>query len=126
MRDGVGINGRAMLGPIESGRPSVDAVYERVVGTPNLKLQILTQMVKFYGHWLETTGRARADGVFTPTEAQLHAVAEAKARLDFATRGLQEMRAFESMDAIKKSQPQIWLDLIGDSCHAAHGFDYWK
>ena len=31
-----------------------------------------------------------------------------------------------SMDAIKKSQPQIWLDLIGDSCHAAHGFDYWK
>jgi hypothetical protein len=29
------------------------------------------------------------------------------------------------MDELKQSQPQLYLDLIGDACHAAHGLGYW-
>ncbi len=93
---------------------------------PQHRLQILTQMLKFYGHFLETTGRLKAEAAFRPTETQRKEIARAKALLDRAYRGLEEIKAFQTMDRIKVSQPQIYLDLIGDSCHATHGWDFWK
>jgi hypothetical protein len=103
-----------------------DAVLQKVHDVPGNRLLILTQMVKFYGHFLETTGRARADGVFAPDAAQKQQIARAKALLDAAVRGLDVLKAFQSMEQLKANQRQVWLDLIGDSCHASHGFDYWK
>ncbi len=97
-----------------------------LAAAPQYKLQILVQMVKFYGHFLETAGRLKADGSIVPTEEQKRTVEKAKALLDHAVRELQAAKAFESMDSLKKSQPQVYLDLIGDSCHAAHGWDYWR
>jgi hypothetical protein len=41
-------------------------------------------------------------------------------------RDLQEVKAFESMATLKTAKPQVYLDLIGDSCHAAHGLDGWQ
>jgi hypothetical protein len=93
---------------------------------PQYRLQILTQMLKFYGHFLETTGRLKAECAFKPTEAQAREVEKAKALLDRAVRELEEVKAFETMDRIKLAQPQVYLDLIGDSCHAAHGLEFWK
>jgi hypothetical protein len=40
-----------------------------------------------------------------------------------AVRLLEEEKAFERMPEIKKTQKQVYLDLIGDSCHAAHGLE---
>ena len=93
---------------------------------PQYKLQLLTQMLKFYGHFLETTGRLKAENGFKPTVAQKRSIEHAKALLDHATTELQVMGAFETMEQIKKSHPQVFLDLIGDACHAAHGLSYWK
>ncbi len=93
---------------------------------PQYKLQLLTQMLKFYGHFLETTGRLVAENGFKPNVAQKRNIASARALLDYATVELHGMGAFDTMDEIKKSQPQIYLDLIGDACHAAHGLNYWK
>jgi len=112
---------------LESERRQYDAAYQQALASmPQYKLQILVQMVKFYGHWLETAGRFKSDLGWKPTTAQQQQIATAKALLDAAVRELEANKAFEQMDALKKSQPQVYLDLIGDSCHAAHGLEAWK
>ena len=92
---------------------------------PEYKLQLLVQMMKFYGHFLETVGRAKAEAGFKPTEQQLMAVNRAKALLDSTVRQLVALKAYEQLDHLKVSQRQIALDLVGDACHASHGWDYW-
>jgi hypothetical protein len=82
-------------------------------------------MVKFYGHFLETAGRFRELG-WKPDDAQLRSIAVAKAMTDVAVRGIDSSRAFERMEELRKTDKQVYLDLIGDSCHAAHGFEAWK
>lgn len=96
-----------------------------LVQAPQFKLQLLTQELKFYGHFLETVGRLKKELRYPFTESQLRDVARARAYLDHAVRQLDEVHAFETMDALRRNQPQIYLDLIGDSCHAAHGWDLW-
>jgi hypothetical protein len=108
---------------LESERQQYDAALQ--AGGAQYKLQILTQMVKFYGHFLETTARLKTDLSWKPDAAQVQAVAKAKAYLDNAVRQLDAEKAFSKMDEIKKKQPQVYLDLIGDSCHAVHGWDGW-
>lgn len=107
---------------LESERRQYEAALQ---AAPQFTLQVLTQMVKFYGHFLETTGRVRAEWGWKPTDAQRQAVERSRALLDAAVRQLEAVKAFESMDRLKTAQPQIYLDLIGDSCHAAHGWDLW-
>jgi hypothetical protein len=106
---------------LESERAQYDAALQQA---PQYRLQVLTQMVKFYGHFLETTARLKQTG-WKPTEPQAQAVRKAKALLDAATRWLEEDKAFTRMDQLKKTHHQVWLDLIGDSCHAAHGLQGW-
>lgn len=101
--------------------------YDTAFGAlPQFKLQLATQMLKFYGHFLETTGRLRQDLKLKPTAKQKLAISRAERLLDRAVLELQELHAFERMDELKTSQRQIYLDLIGDSCHAAHGLELWK
>jgi hypothetical protein len=106
---------------LESERAQYDAALQQA---PQYRLQVLTQMVKFYGHFLETTARLKETG-WKPSEQQQNAVRKAKALLDAATRSLEEDKAFTRMDQLKQTHHQVWLDLIGDSCHAAHGLQGW-
>jgi hypothetical protein len=106
---------------LDSERAQYDAALQQA---PQYRLQVLTQMVKFYGHFLETTARLKETG-WKPSEPQLVAVRKAKALLDAAVRSLEEDKAFSRMDQLKQTHRQLWLDLIGDSCHAAHGLQGW-
>lgn len=96
-----------------------------LAAAPQYKLQLLTQMLKFHGHFLETVGRYRQENGWRPSPAQQATVDKARAKLDAAVRQLQELGAFKSMDTLAKQQHQVYLDLIGDACHAAHGMDFW-
>lgn len=112
---------------LESERHQYDVAYQQTLTSmPQYKLQVLVQMVKFYGHWLETLMHFRDDAGWKPTDAQRQDIQRAKAYLDVAVRALEENKAFESMESLKKSQPQVYLDLIGDSCHAVHGLEAFK
>jgi hypothetical protein len=93
---------------------------------PQYRLPVLVQMVKFYGHFLETLGRYREETRWKPTPSQAQAVEQARALLDGAVRRLDASGAFRDMESLKATQPQLYLDLIGDSCHAAHGLSYWR
>lgn len=100
--------------------------YEAALASaPQYRLQILVQMVKFHGHFLETLGRLRRENGWSPTPSQQAAVDKARAKLDAAVKQLHAMGAFRDMATIQKQQPQVYLDLIGDACHAAHGLDLW-
>jgi hypothetical protein len=83
-------------------------------------------MVKFYGHFLETLGRYREETGWKPGPEQARAVEQARALLDGAVRRLDTSGAFRDMAALKATQYQLHLDLIGDTCHAAHGLGYWR
>lgn len=107
---------------LESEKRQYDAALQQA---PQFKLQILTQEVKFYGHFLETVARLKNETAWKPTKEQALAVAKAKVLLDAAVNGLEEIKAFSTMEAIKQSTPQVYLDLIGDSCHAANGWNQW-
>jgi hypothetical protein len=107
---------------LESERRQYDAALQQA---PQFKLQILTQQVKFYGHFLETTGRLKNETGWRPSAEQLLAINRAKALLDAAVTGLEGIKAFSTMNAIKQSNPQVYLDLIGDACHAANGWNQW-
>jgi hypothetical protein len=112
---------------LKSERRQYEAVYQQALATaPQYTLVLLVQMVKFYGHFLETTARLKDDLKWKPTTAQQQSIATAKALLDWAVRELEKRKAFEQMASLKKSQPQVYLDLIGDSCHAAHGLEGWR
>jgi hypothetical protein len=93
---------------------------------PSHRLPVLIQMVKFYGHFLETLGRYREETGWKPTPAQAQAVDQARALLDGAVRRLDASGAFRDMESLKTAQYQLYLDLIGDACHAAHGLGYWR
>jgi hypothetical protein len=112
---------------LDSERRQYDAAYQQALASaPQYKVQILAQMLKFYGHFLETTGRLREESGWVPTPPQILKVNQAIALLDDASRQLEEAKAFETMNTLKKTLPQVYLDLIGDSCHASHGLNLWR
>ncbi len=92
---------------------------------PGETVRIATQMVKFYGHFLETTGRLKKELQWAPQPEHLRAIAVAKAMLDRAVRLLESKNAFDALSDLRAKDPQVFLDLIGDSCHASHGWDFW-
>jgi hypothetical protein len=93
---------------------------------PAYRLPVLVQMVKFHGHFLETLGRYRVETGWKPSPEQKQAVEQAHALLDGAVRRLETLGAFRDMESLKATHHQLHLDLIGDSCHAAHGLGYWR
>jgi hypothetical protein len=113
-----------LLYRLDSERQQYDAALQQ--GGPQYRLQLLTQMLKFYGHFLETTARLKTDLNWKPDAAQTQTIAKAKAYLDNAVRQLDGDKTFAKMADVKEKQPQVFLDLIGDSCHASHGLDGWK
>ncbi|NNB86138.1 hypothetical protein HI292_11315 [Corallococcus exiguus] len=96
-----------------------------LTAAPAYRVPVLVQMVKFHGHFLEALGRYRDETGWKPTPAQARAVAEAKAALEHATLRLEATGAFRDTEALTKTQPQLALDLVGDACHAARGWDLW-
>jgi hypothetical protein len=92
---------------------------------PQHRLALLSQSLKFYGHFLETLGRYKQETGWTPPPAQRQAVTRAHQLLEATVRRLGEAGAFQHMEELSRQQPQLYLDLVGDACHAAHGLTAW-
>ncbi|CAM3220274.1 hypothetical protein G4177_27810 [Corallococcus sp. ZKHCc1 1396] len=96
-----------------------------LVAAPAFRVPVLVQMVKFYGHWLEALGRYRDETGWKPTPAQARAVEQARAALERAALQLEATGAFRDTATLARKEPQLALDLVGDACHAARGWDLW-
>jgi hypothetical protein len=97
-----------------------------LVDAPEHRLALLSQSLKFYGHFLETLGRYRKETGWRPTARQQQTVTRAHQLLEATVRRLGEAGAFRGMAALEQQQPQLYLDLVGDACHAVHGLDLWR
>ncbi|AEI66406.1 hypothetical protein [Corallococcus macrosporus] len=102
--------------------------YEAALATAPFayRLPLLVQMLKFQGHLLETLGRYRDDTGWRPTRAQRQTVERARAALEHTVRRLEDAGAFEDLPTLAARQPQLALDLVGDTCHAARGEALWR
>jgi hypothetical protein len=97
-----------------------------LAASPGHRLELLSQSLKFYGHFLETLGRYRKETGWRPSPKQQQTVARARQWLEATVRRLGEAQAFERMPALAQERPQLYWDLLGDACHAAHGLELWR
>jgi hypothetical protein len=97
-----------------------------LAAAPEHRLPLLVQMLKFYGHLLETLGRYRDDTGWRPTPAQRDTVDRARTYLERTVARLEETGAFRGAKAPEVQNRQLALDLIGDTCHAARGEALWS
>ena len=100
----------------------VDAALQQY---PQLAVLLINQDVKFLGHLLESLGKAQRDGLWTPTAAERASLDAAERRLLNDVDQLARLGAYsaESMAALagEESTFQMYLDLVGDACHALVG-----
>ncbi|MEZ4227743.1 MAG: hypothetical protein R3B89_01185 [Polyangiaceae bacterium] len=105
-------------------RATYNALEAATRGTPGARL-LLVQELKFFGHGAETLGLARQQGLYATDNSagqQLDATLRALTwDLKRVFDALKSDGAYAQLDAIKSEQPQTYLDLIGDGCHAMRG-----
>ena len=82
---------------------------------------LLVQRLKFTGHFVETTHKMAAMGLFSPTEAQRAMMVGAADQIVLTVEALRGRGVLDRMPALRKENEQMALDLIGDSAHAARG-----
>jgi len=100
------------------------AIYDEAVkGNPKHKVRLLVQRMKFLGHFLETMGKMEAMGLYVPDEQQAQALEGAAQNLVLTVEALQKAGTFEGMKALRTKDEQLFLDVIGDACHAVRGLE---
>jgi hypothetical protein len=90
---------------------------------PELKAKVEQQRFKFIGHFVELTYKLAAVGAFEPSEAERELMIEAVRDLVLDVIHLRKLGVFENLDALRKSDRQMYLDYVGDSAHAFHGLE---
>ncbi len=82
---------------------------------------ILSQKLKLQGHVLETYLRAQKGGLPTSPAATV-ALDRGFEALATTVADLQKHGIYANLDRIRAQQPQIYLDVVGDSAHALHAY----
>ncbi len=93
---------------------------------PTQRELVLAQMLKFQGHFLETLGRFRDDTGWRPTAVQQETVERARGYLENTLRRMDETGLLAAPASVATRNRQLALDLVGDTCHAAHGEALWS
>ncbi len=104
--------------PIELG------IYDEAMKTaPKQKVRLLVQRMKFLGHFLETMSKMEAMGLYVPDEKQSQLLEGAAQNLVLTVQALEKSGTFANMETIRTKDEQLFLDVIGDSCHAVRGLE---
>jgi hypothetical protein len=90
---------------------------------PKQKARLLVQRMKFLGHFLESMGKMEAMGLFVPDDTQQAALEGAAQNLVLTVDGLEKLGVFDHMEELRGQDEQLYLDVIGDSCHAVRGLE---
>lgn len=87
---------------------------------PQHSTVLLVQRLKFLGHWLESATKMAALGLYSPTDEQQRLVAGAAQQIALVVAALDQAAVYDGMRELRKSDEQLYLDLVGDSAHALH------
>lgn len=102
--------------PVEIG------IYEGAIKEhPEHKLILMSQQLKFTGHWLESVHKLLAAGLYEPNAVEQQTLNDAINVLISTTKELKAMGAFDNLAEIDTQNHQLYLDLVGDSAHAVRG-----
>jgi hypothetical protein len=93
---------------------------ELLARSPQHELVLMAQQLKFTGHWLESVHKMAAMGLFAPDPAQQEVMAQATQALIASVVALKAKGALDNLSSIREKNPQLYLDLVGDSAHAIH------
>jgi hypothetical protein len=115
----------ALQGPLAIFRlPAELGIYaELLARSPQHELVLMAQQLKFTGHWLESVHKMAAMGLFAPDPAQQEIMAQATQALIASVVALKAKGALDNLASIREKNPQLYLDLVGDSAHAIHGLE---
>lgn len=104
--------------PIEVG------IYQQAMKDhPEHELILLSQQLKFTGHWLESVHKLMAAGLYTPNSIEQQTLNSAVDLLISTTKELKALGAFDNLAEIDAKNHQLYLDLVGDSAHAIRGVE---
>lgn len=104
--------------PVEMG------VYEQArKQAPSQAMVLYVQQLKFIGHWLESMHKLAATGIYTPSALDQQVMAQAVGDLITTTAALKQLGALDNAAKIRESNNQLYLDIVGDSCHAVRGME---
>jgi len=88
---------------------------------PEHALLLLVQRLKFTGHFLESMHKMAAMGMYRPSQAQQATLNGAAQHVALVVRALDQQGAFDGAEEIRKTDEQLYLDIVGDSAHALRG-----
>ncbi len=87
------------------------------------RTRLLVQRMKFLGHFLETTSKMQAMGLFVPDDEQMKLLEGAAQNLVLVVEALKKQGVLDNMDELREQDEQLFLDVIGDACHAVRGLE---
>ncbi|MEQ1507652.1 MAG: hypothetical protein ABMB14_35810 [Myxococcota bacterium] len=112
---------------------AIDPILGQPGTSPAISTVLLSQRLKFLGHWLETTHKIGALGVCPLTERHTEATTRVATELVRTVDALGALGIWADVGAVqanKELEPlrqngarQVYLDLVGDAAHAVHGID---
>ena len=104
--------------PVEMG------IYEQArKQAPSQAMVLYVQQLKFVGHWLESVHKLVATGIYSPSALDQQIMAQAVGDLITTTAALKQLGALDNAAKIRESNNQLYLDIVGDSCHAVRGLE---
>lgn len=96
-------------------------IYDQLMKrNPEHKVKLLVQRLKFVGHFLETAQKMAMLNLYEPTEKQIRTMHGALDQLLLITTALKNEGIYQSLYYLKVNDPQLYRDVIGDTCHAVY------
>lgn len=98
------------------------AIIDRALADhPESRLKLLSQRLKFTGHWLESMTRLVLFGFAADDAATRADLARGAAELARSAELLAQEGAWDQLPKIRAADGQLYLDLVGDAAHAVRG-----
>jgi hypothetical protein len=84
----------------------------------NIETRMMVQRFKFLGHWVETSHKFGALGLFATDKDGALAMVQAVRALVLLIDTMDSEGVFERLDQLRVSDEQVFLDVLGDAAHA--------
>lgn len=101
----------------------LEQLQETMLNHPDQRLVLASQQLKLTGHMLETLHSLAALGLYEPTAEQQAQLDRLAGHIVATVAVLQKFGVLDKLDTIRTEDEQLYLDFVGDACHAARALD---
>ncbi len=119
-RDKMTVNGKVLYYRYGVEVPLVNQTMDE---HPSYRIQLLSQQLKFIGHFIESAHKLAALGLYLPDATEQQTLLTAVDDLISVVKELKGLGALDNLEQIRETNEQLYLDLVGDSAHALNGLE---